>query len=262
MSFVLLKLQEKLGEHAFNLVSLEGGAARNAIMKNIKTTIAVDPFLADLLNDALQEIRADVLKESIHAEEQQMTLQATRSEQQGSLMLDDESTNRVIRLIDFLPDGLVKTSDEIPGFPETSTNIGIIKASDTGVNIQIMSRSPIPDQLEKIRKHIKDRAESFGARVELSPAYSGWPPVRDSEINKIVSAAWQEVAGKPMELRYTHGGLECGVLLGRFTHLQAISIGPTILGAHTTEEKVNIESVKRYYRLLKEIVKNVSTSSQ
>ena len=95
--------------------------------------------------------------------------------------------------------------------------------------------------------------------MDVSPAYSGWPPVRDSEINRIVALAWSTVSSKPLEYRYTHGGLECGVLLGKFPHLQAISIGPTVLGAHTTEEQVNVESVKRYYRLLKEIVTTVST---
>lgn len=74
-------------------------------------------------------------------------------------------------------------------------------------------------------------------------------------------SSWEKSSGHPMKFLYTHGGLECGVLMGKFPHLQAISIEPEIRGAHTTEERVQVESVKKYYEVLKEIIRRVSKTS-
>jgi len=118
------------------------------------------------------------------------------------------------------------------------------------------------DELERVREQIKRVAAGERVTVDQPPAYSGWVPVLDSEINRITSEALQDVSGQPIVYRYTHGGLECGVLLGRFPHLQAVSIGPEVLGAHTTKERVNVVSVKRYYNLLKTIVGKVATMQE
>lgn len=254
----LMRLQEKFGSKV-NLVSLESGTARNAIPKTARATVAVDQGRTEEVNGLLQDIREEILQGSSHEEEQQMVLEATASNSNATGMYDDEATEDILHIVNDLPDGLIKLSDEIAGFPETSTNIGVVKSLEGGgISIQIMTRSSKMTELERVREQIKRIASSERVNVDQPPTYSGWPPVRDSEINRITAESWQEVSGHPIKYRYTHGGLECGVLLGRFPHLQAVSIGPEVMGAHTTEERVNVDSVKRYYQLLKTILGKVS----
>jgi dipeptidase D len=47
-----------------------------------------------------------------------------------------------------------------------------------------------------------------------------------------------------------HAGLECGLFKKAYPDLDMVSIGPTIKGAHSPEERVFIPSVERFWQLL------------
>lgn len=51
-------------------------------------------------------------------------------------------------------------------------------------------------------------------------------------------------------------GLECGILLKKTNDVEAIAIGPIILGAHTVDERLNIDKVGKCYQLVKELIKD------
>jgi dipeptidase D len=55
-----------------------------------------------------------------------------------------------------------------------------------------------------------------------------------------------------------HAGLECGILGGHFAGgLDMISFGPTITGAHSPDEKVQISSVGRFYDYFLHILREI-----
>ncbi|MDR2894735.1 MAG: cytosol nonspecific dipeptidase, partial [Alistipes sp.] len=54
-----------------------------------------------------------------------------------------------------------------------------------------------------------------------------------------------------------HAGLECGLFLEKFPHLEMVSTGPTILGAHSPDERLEIATVERSWRLLLEMVRTI-----
>jgi len=58
-----------------------------------------------------------------------------------------------------------------------------------------------------------------------------------------------------------HAGLECGILKSKYPHLDVISFGPTIEGAHSPDERVNIPSVKKFWNYLLETLKNIPEQS-
>ena len=47
-----------------------------------------------------------------------------------------------------------------------------------------------------------------------------------------------------------HAGLECGLLGEKLPHTQMVSLGPTIEGAHSPDERVHIPSVARFWDAL------------
>ena len=96
-----------------------------------------------------------------------------------------------------------------------------------------------------------------GAEVTHSQSYPGWKPNTSSEILKIAKSSYQRLFGKDPSIKAIHAGLECGVIYDRIRDIDMISIGPTIRGAHTIEEKLEIKSVKMFWDLLVEIIKNI-----
>jgi dipeptidase D len=51
--------------------------------------------------------------------------------------------------------------------------------------------------------------------------------------------------------------LECGLFLEKYPGLDMISIGPTIKGAHSPDERLLILTVEKFWKHLLEILKEI-----
>ena len=54
-----------------------------------------------------------------------------------------------------------------------------------------------------------------------------------------------------------HAGLECGLLLDKMPHVQAISLGPDMANVHTPEEHLSISSTQNTWNYLVAILKSM-----
>jgi len=95
------------------------------------------------------------------------------------------------------------------------------------------------------------------ARVEFDGEYPGWKPNMDSDILKTMQNTYKNLYGKIPEIKAIHAGLECGLLGGVYPNWDMISFGPTIRFPHSPDEKVNIETVQKFYNWLLETLKSV-----
>ena len=66
----------------------------------------------------------------------------------------------------------------------------------------------------------------------------------------MLRGVYRELWGKDPRVTAVHAGLECGLLGERVPGLDMISFGPTIEGAHSPDERVEIASVERFWRAL------------
>ena len=80
----------------------------------------------------------------------------------------------------------------------------------------------------------------------------------DSEILKTSKNVFKKLFNKEAEIKAIHAGLECGILEDKNPGMDMISFGPTIQGAHSPDEKLNIETVEKFYLLLKGILKEIA----
>jgi dipeptidase D len=58
-------------------------------------------------------------------------------------------------------------------------------------------------------------------------------------------------------VRAIHAGLECGLFLEKYPHLEMVSFGPTIRGVHSPDERLDIASVDKFWILLKDVIKAI-----
>jgi dipeptidase D len=63
--------------------------------------------------------------------------------------------------------------------------------------------------------------------------------------------------GKVPEIKAIHAGLECGLLGGVYPNLDMISFGPTIRFPHSPDEKVNIDTVLKFWKFLVAILEEI-----
>ena len=97
-------------------------------------------------------------------------------------------------------------------------------------------------------------AAAHGLHAWKDGAYPGWTPDPASGLLTLCQRVYTALFGQPASLQVIHAGLECGLLAASHPHLDMISFGPDIRGAHAPGESVGIESVARCWQLLKAVL--------
>jgi dipeptidase D len=115
--------------------------------------------------------------------------------------------------------------------------------------------------VDSARAELGSRMDSVfslaGAKVTLTGGYPGWKPNMESPILKTMLQVYNDKFGRIPEIKAIHAGLECGILGGTYSHWDMISFGPTIRFPHSPDEKVNIESVSKFWDFLVETLKSI-----
>ena len=88
-------------------------------------------------------------------------------------------------------------------------------------------------------------------KFEMSGEYGGWDPNTDSEILQLLEKNYRELFNEDAIEQVDHAGLECSVILGKYPHLDVVSLGPTMRSPHTTSERCLISTVAPFWELLK-----------
>lgn len=90
----------------------------------------------------------------------------------------------------------------------------------------------------------------------------GWDPNPDSKLLALTKKCFKELNGEEPNVLAIHAGLECGVISAKCLHeIDTVSFGPTILDAHSPDERVKISTVKPFFRLVLMILDEIVTSS-
>ncbi len=93
-----------------------------------------------------------------------------------------------------------------------------------------------------------------GAETQRNGGYPGWNPNPDSQLVRVAASLYEEMFNQKPAVRAIHAGLECGLFLEKYPDLDMISFGPTIKGAHSPDERLDIHTTQKFYSFLKEIL--------
>ena len=175
----------------------------------------------------------------------------------ATLPFTEDSSSKIVRLINEVPSGVINMSRDIEGLVETSLNQGIISASDNTACLTVSVRSSKNEERDKLVKRLRSIAERFSASCQQSGEYPAWEYKRDSHIRRVMCEIYEKKYGRPPEITVIHAGLECGIFAKKLPGLDCISIGPDIFDIHTTEERLSLSSAERVWIFLLDVLKNI-----
>lgn len=237
------------------LAEIQGGSLRNAIPREAFGVVLVKPKKAGKLIEMVDELAETIKAELVNVDPGLMiTLEPTelpKSYMSGSLQ--KKLTNAVWAA----PNDVVRMSDTMPGTVETSSNLAIVKSDKNKVTVSCLVRSFSESAKLALASRLESVFSMAGALVDITGSYPGWQPDVHSEILEVMKGLYEGQFGKQPELLAMHAGLECGILGATYTNWDMISIGPTIKYPHSPDEKVNIETVKKYWDFLLNTLANV-----
>jgi dipeptidase D len=242
-----------------SVCKFEGGGIRNAIPREAEALIMV-PSKKVHLFESFSQVFAGIVRKEIESTEPDCRFDFSEADPPGN-RLSGKLQYSLLNSLYACPHGPVEWSKDFEGLVETSTNLASVRFND---NKEIIITTSQRSSTESAKKDISDKVASLfslaGARIEQTKGYPGWKPDKDSEILKIAVRSYTLLYRKKPEVKTIHAGLECGLILEKYPGMDMISIGPTIKGAHTPRERINIKSIEKFWKLLNEILKNIPES--
>eukprot|EP01026_Neomeris_dumetosa_P074771 TRINITY_DN780_c0_g1_i8.p1 TRINITY_DN780_c0_g1~~TRINITY_DN780_c0_g1_i8.p1 ORF type:complete len:464 (+),score=76.31 TRINITY_DN780_c0_g1_i8:138-1394(+) len=243
------------------ICTIQGGDKGNAIPREARCTLLIPKEKLTEIKKKLQN-KWDYLQQEYGVFEVGMMMEmADISEEEGNgfNVLSREKGEKLIQLLLTLPHGPIKLSHVAKGLVETSTNLASVKLTDKGYNIVCKPRSSMIGPLEDILFKIESIGKLCGSEVDTSGFYPGWSPNPKSALLEDLKKVYTEVLdGSIPEVTAVHAGLECGILMEKLGEIDMIAYGPTILGAHSPDERVHIESVDKFWQLTLKLLEKIS----
>ncbi len=243
-------------DHGARLASFDAGNLHNAIAREGQVLIALPQTAEKQMQEWVKQFEKDVRGE-LHVTDPGLWVNTQRADCPAEVV-GWEYQEALLNMLYAMPHGVIAWSQDIAGFVETSTNLAAVKTENGYFNITTSQRSSV----ESAKKNIADRVAAVlqlaGAKVTQGAGYPGWTPNPESEIKEITARSYEKLFGKTPKVLAIHAGLECGLISQKYPGLDMISYGPTIKGAHSPDEAVEIKTVEKFWELTLEVLKNIS----
>jgi dipeptidase D len=240
-------------EFSISIADFNGGNLRNAIPREAFSVIVLKKSDNTAVKNWIQEFYSTISNEFGELEKE-FKISAKQAKLPAEV-LDEESCRNFTNALSCCPHGVIAWSKEMDDLVETSTNLASAKfTGNNTIKIITTQRSSVDSAKHDAGAMVESCLKLAGADVVHSGGYPGWKPNLTSEILKITRESYLNLFGKEPSVRAIHAGLECGLIHEKFRGIDMISFGPTIKGAHTPEEMIEIKTAQMYWDLLIDVV--------
>jgi dipeptidase D len=249
-------LQHAAGEVSVRIQEFQGGMLRNAIPREAEARVLVKDDQARAFKKLVDGFLKQALAEELHGSDPGLEWRV------GSCKVEKAwsgpETQRLLNLLVAIPHGVLGMSRAIDGLVESSSNLGVVKTDGNKVRITCCSRSSVMSQLEHLVDQHRALAELAEADLDQPEGYPAWQPNPESPVLAKTVSQYERLFGKKPELMAIHAGLECGLLLENYPDLDIVSFGPNISGAHSPDERVQISSVQKIWKLFTAVIEDLA----
>lgn len=240
-------------QSSLRLASLEGGSKRNAIPREATAVVCGAKGCLAALKAAAERVRAETIAESYETNAALAVAQAVADEAPGAISADE--TNRLLLALCALPHGVIGMHPKVAGLVQTSNNVATITATREGdgslrTELGLLSRSSLASLLHVVASQLAAIGRLTGAEIQQGGEYPGWEPNVDSPLLATCRGVYERLFKHSPKVLAIHAGLECGIIGERVGKMDTVSIGPTIKGAHSPDERVYVESVQKSWKYL------------
>jgi dipeptidase D len=250
MGRLLYDLSKKID---FSLMSVNGGNAANVIAQYCTAEVVMSADRAENFVSRLNDL-VEVMRSEYQGSEPGMVIEAEIGEEDTYDVFNWECTVNVIWYMYGAIDGVQAMERNVPGAVESSLNTGIAVTDNDSVDVTYQVRSSIESKRDEMIHRLGLWSEIVGGHVVVQSAYPAWPYNPESELRAVMEETYRDMFGSDPEVSVIHAGLEGGILMGKNPDFDIVTFGPEMLNVHTPGERLNIESTRKNWEYLKEVL--------
>lgn len=238
----------------YRLTGMKGGLKDNAIPREAEAELML------LEKDGEKVIRA---MEQVYQKEYSVTdpqvklLWEEEEDPESQAAMTEEATAKAVTALVNLPGGIQRMSFDIPGLVQTSLNLGIMRTDDTEISFSFSVRSSVGTEKAELVQRIRCLMEALGGSVSCTGEYPAWEYRQESALRDLMVQIYEEQYGEKPLVEALHAGVECGLFADKLQGLDCVSFGPDMDDIHTTKESMNVDSVRRTWKYVLEILKRL-----
>lgn len=248
-------LHNTLEQFGVRINEINGGSLRNAIPRESTSVIAVPKTNEAAFKEELNK-RIAAVKFEFKTTEKNLTILAEACETPKQVM-EAKAHSQLIKAIYTAHNGVYRMSADIANLVETSNNVARVLIKDGEITVMCLTRSSVETSKFDLAEALRCAFELADCEVTFAGSYPGWTPNINSPILEVMVNLYEKMNKQKPSVVACHAGLECGILGRNYPGMDMISFGPTIKGAHSPDERVNIASVQKYWNYVLEILKNI-----
>jgi len=233
------------------ITKLSGGAKDNAIPRSAQATLVMLGTNAERINNVIEQLQQEIREKY---DEPNAVIQGDNVDALGGNALTTECTAKVIGLLNAAPNGVQSWSEDIEGLVQTSLNLGVVKLEEE-LTLTFAVRSSVNQEKRDLLARLAELAKFYDGNYTEMGDYPAWEYKKDSHLRDTMVRLFEQMYGKKPEVVAIHAGLECGMLSEKLPGLDCVSIGPNMHDIHTSREKLEVESTRRTWEFLLEILK-------
>lgn len=240
------------------LVDIQSGGLHNAIPREGFAVCAVP--MADK-----EQVRVDLNLLAAAVEEEYSRTEpgvafVLESAPVAGTAIDKDTTRRLLLALQAMDNGVFAMSQDLDWLVETSSNLASVRKEDGKVVINSSQRSSVASARENMSATVRAVFELAGARVVTNEGYPGWKMNPNSALLKVAVDSYRRLFSAEPKILAIHAGLECGLFSEKYPHLDMISVGPTLRGVHSPDERLHIPSVQKVWGHLLDMLVNIPTA--
>lgn len=234
--------------HQIRIAMIDGGSLRNAIPRESNANIVVYNGQSEAFEQSF-EVLANTIQTELEVPEPKLNITIEESKLPKKVM-GLGAQEKMLKSIYAAHNGVYAMSTSITDLVETSNNVARVIVKDGQIKVGCLTRSSVNSAKMDLANALKATFELGGFKVNCDGDYPGWNPNPNSAILEVLKAKYENVFNEKPKVVACHAGLECGILGQNYPDMDMISFGPTIRGAHSPDERVQISSVQKFWTYL------------
>lgn len=241
----------------FSLGGIFGGVKNNAISRECKATVLIETSCLEKVNSIITTLEEE-LQAEYTPQDSNIAIKIEDSTQGVFKVMSVKDSLNVATALTLIPYGPLSYSQYIEGLVQTSMNIGIVKTTENHVLLESALRSSLKSQGINLVNSLSCLAEVVDGTAENYGFYPAWAYETHSKVRDLCMRCYNTMYNdNKCEVVAIHAGLECGIFKEKMPDIDAISFGPTIIGAHTVEEHLSISSTERVWKFIKAVLQDI-----
>ncbi len=231
----------------------DGGDKDNAIPRECDAVVLVPHGRGQEALDIVRQTEKEIMGQLV-PEDQSFHIAAAMEENADCQALSPADTWQMVNLMVLLPCGPQLRDPAMDDRVISSENFASAHLCEKGLKCIVSMRSSNDAFRQDMAARLDILASLAGASTFHHDDYESWEIEKNSPIRSQVLKCYKELTGKEGKVVAVHGGLECGIFQKNLSGVDMVTVSCNCSGAHSPDERMELDSFARVYQLLKAIL--------